>query len=328
MPEPNLSSGHFRRGLSGVAEGAGNPLASLGTLDEITAQLYERILTRPQNRLLMEAVEGPADPLLMAHLKEVCLVLVPGLLYRQFPETGSDGAVVTEIANSMSIPVITIPLDGTEGLEKSAAVIGEWLQAHVPPEKAIVLVSLSKGSAEIMHALAQPGIRPAFQRVIAWISVCGLPFGTPSMEMLMKNRFRRAVLGAYCYFKGWRLATLRALLAHRPSNRVALPAHMTMIQVVPFPLHRHLRSRQSRRLHRRLARLGPNDGYALLEELARLPGYLYPVWGADHCLQGMDGKSARLARLLAFVIQTTCRKTAMSPLPGRAERYQGARSGT
>ncbi len=303
-------------------------MASVGTIDEITAQLYERVRSRPQNRLLMEAVEGSADPLAMTPVKEVCLVLVPGLLYRQFPKTGADGAVVTEIANSMSISVITIPLDGTEGLDASAALIGEWLQSHVPPQKAIVLVSLSKGSAEIMHALAQPDLRPAFQRVVAWLSVCGLPFGTPSMEMLIQNRFRRAVLGTYCYLKGWRLGTLRALLSHRPSNRARPPDHMTLIQVVPFPLHQHLRNRQSRRLHRQLARIGPNDGYALLEELAQLPGYLYPVWGADHCLRGMDRMSARLARLLALVIRTTGRKTAASLLPASDERYQGARSGT
>lgn len=245
----------------------------------------------------------------MTIAKEVCIVLVPGLLYRQLPETGADGAAVMEIANSMSIPVLTIPLDGTKGLETSAATIGEWLQFHVPPAKAIVLVSLSKGSAEVMHALTQPDIRPAFQRVVAWISVSGLPLGTPSMELTMKNPCRRAVLAAYCYVRGWRLSTLRALLAHRPSMRVMPPAHITMIQVVPFPLHEHLRDRSSRRLHRQLAKLGPNDGYALLEELARLPGYLYPVWGADHRLRGMGNLPARLARVLAFVLLTTCRSS-------------------
>jgi hypothetical protein len=154
-------------------------------IDEITAQLYERVRIRPQNRLLIEAVEGPADPLVKTNAKEVCIVLVPGLLYRHFPATGADGAAVFEIANSMSIPILTIPLDGKEGLGTSAATIGEWLQFHVPPAKAIVLVSLSKGSAEVMHALTQPDIRPAFQRVIAWISVSGLPLGTPSMELIM-----------------------------------------------------------------------------------------------------------------------------------------------
>jgi hypothetical protein len=234
---------------------------------------------------------------------DVCIVLVPGLLYRHFPESGADGAALRSVVEAMSIPFVTIPLDGTEGLRASAATIGEWLQSHVPPDKAVVLMSLSKGSGEVMHALAQPDVRPAFQRVIAWISVSGLPLGTPSMELIMRNPLRRAFLGAYCYVRGWKLASIRELLLHRPSQAGMLPPHITLIQVVAFPLHEHLKDRPSRRLHRQLAKIGPNDGYALLDELARLPGYLYPVWGVDHYLRGMDELPARLAKVLAFVLR-------------------------
>lgn len=282
-----------------------NALTSVRIIDEITAQLYERVRINPHNRLLIEAIDGAADPPVMANGKDVCVVLVPGLLYRHFPETGADGAALREIASAMSIPFLTIPLDGTEGLGASAATIGEWLQFHVPPAKAIILVSLSKGSAEVMHALARSDVRPAFQRVIAWISVSGLPLGTPSMELIMRNPLRRAFLGAYCYVRGWKLDSIRELLAHRPSQAKLLPRHITLIQVVAFPLREHLKDRPSRRLHRQLAKIGPSDGYALLEELARLPGYLYPVWGADHYLRGMDELPARLAKVLTFVIQRT-----------------------
>jgi hypothetical protein len=271
-------------------------------IDEITAQLYERICVNPGNRLLIEAIDGPAGPPAMASGADVCLVLVPGLLYRHFPETGGDGEALREIASAMSIPFFTIPLDGTEGLEKAAATIGEWLQFHVPPSRGIVLVSLSKGSAEVMSALAHPELRAAFQRVVAWISVSGLPLGTPSMELIMRNPLRRAFLSAYCRVKGWKLEAIRELLLHRPSHAQLVPPHITLIQVVAFPLHAHLKDRPSRRLHRQLARIGPNDGYALLEELARLPGYLYPVWGADHYLRGIDELPARLSRMLAFVL--------------------------
>ena len=289
----------------------GRPLESVLTkvsmIDEITAQLYERVRIKPQNRLLIEAIDGPGDPPKMAIGADVCVVLVPGLLYRQFPDTGADGTAIRDIANAMSIPFLTIPLDGTEGLEASAATIGEWLQFHVPPAKAIVLVSLSKGSAEVMHAIARFDIRPAFQRVIAWISVSGLPLGTPSMELIMRNPLRRAFLSAYCLVRGWKLGPIREVLAHRPWQGELLPPHIMLIQVVAFPLHEHLTDRPSRRLHLQLAKIGPSDGYALLDELARLPGYLYPVWGADHYLRGMDELPARLAKDLAFVLETARR---------------------
>lgn len=282
-------------------------LTGASMIDEITAQLYERVRIEPRNRLLIEAIDGPVDPPLTTMGADVCVVLVPGLLYKHFPETGGDGAALRKIADTMSIPFVTIPLDGTEGLRASAATISEWLRFHVPPAKAIVLVSLSKGSAEVMHAFAQSDVSPAFQRVIAWISVSGLPLGTPSMELIMRNPLRRAFLGAYCYVKGWKLDSIRELLAHRPSPPKMLPPHITFIQVVAFPQREHLKDRPSRRLHRQLAKIGPSDGYALLEELTRLPGYLYPVWGADHYLRGMDELAARLAKVLAFVLQTTRR---------------------
>jgi hypothetical protein len=278
-------------------------------IDEVTAQLYERVRADPKNRLLIEAIDGSADPPVMPVGKDVCVVLVPGLLYRHFPESGADGAALRDIANAMSIPFLTIPLDGTEGLGASAATIGEWLQFHVPPAKAIVLMSLSKGSAEVMHALARSDVLPAFQRVIAWISVSGLPLGTPSMELIMRNPLRRTFLGAYCYVRGWKLTAIRELLMHRPSHAKMLPPHITLIQVVAFPMREHLKDRPSRRLHRQLAKIGPSDGYALLEELARMPGYLYPVWGADHYLRGMDELPSRLARVLAFVLRTARRSS-------------------
>jgi hypothetical protein len=295
-------------------------LTKVSMIDEMTAQLYERVRIKPQNRLLIEAVDGPGGPAKMAIDADVCVVLIPGLLYKQFPETGADGTALRDIADAMAIPFLTIPLDGTEGLEASAATIGEWLQFRVPPAKAIVLVSLSKGSAEVMHAIARCDSRPAFQRVIAWISVSGLPLGTPSMELIMRNPLRRAFLSAYCLLRGWKLGPIREVLAHRPWQAGMLPPHMMLIQVVAFPLREHLKDRPSRRLHRQLARFGPSDGYALLEELARLPGYLYPVWGADHYLRGMDELPARLAKVLAFVLETARRSSNTTWIHSHNER--------
>lgn len=269
----------------------------------MTARLYERVCAKPHNRLLIEAIDRPAQPSGTTVRENLCLVLVPGLLYRHFPESGGDGQALREIAKAMSIPFVTIPLDGTEGLGTAAATIGEWLQFHVPPSRVVVLVSLSKGSAEVMSAFAQPELHAAFHRVVAWISVSGLPLGTPSMELILRNPLRRAFLSTYCYLRGWKLGAIREVLRHRPSVAMRVPSHITLIQVVAFPLREHLKDRPSRRLHRQLASIGPSDGYALLEELARLPGYLYPIWGADHYLRGVDELPARLAKMLAFVLQ-------------------------
>ena len=55
--------------------------------------------------------------------------------------------------------------------------------------------------------------------------------------------------------------------------------------MVGLPLACHLRTRRARRAWRRLVALGPSDGGGiLLGDLCRLPGLIYPVWGADHYL--------------------------------------------
>ena len=39
----------------------------------------------------------------------------------------------------------------------------------------------------------------------------------------------------------------------------------------------------------------------VLDELAALPGSIYPVWGADHYMRGLADLPGHLARLIAFV---------------------------
>lgn len=277
------------------------------SLDAATIALYERVRRTPQNQALIAAVEAPATEFAAPPAEicsRTCLVLVPGIFYRDYPHTGADGAALKEIAASLGIPVVTVPLDGTEGRDVAAATIRTWLQSKVTPSRTIVLVSLSKGSTEVMRALdTAAGDLSAFDRVAAWISVSGLPLGTPSLELVLRNPLRRFFLRALCFFKGWKLEILRDLLRYRPSPAAQLPAHLAFIQVAAFPLHRHLNDGRSRRFHLQLAGLGPNDGFAPLETLAGLPGMIYPMWGADHYLQGTPDLSVRIRNLLAFVLR-------------------------
>ncbi len=279
-------------------------MADWRALDAETTALYERIRGAAHNRALIEAVDAPAgslpDPELCAR---VCFVLVPGIFYRDYPHTGADGAALKEIAATLSIPVVTVPLDGTEGRDAAVDVICSVLQTAVPPSKTIILVSLSKGSTEVLHALTNAGSHPAFKRVVAWVSVSGLPLGTPSLELVLRNPLRRLFIRALCYFKRWKLEALRDLLLYRPDPPGLLPPHITLIQVAAFPLRSHLTDSRSQRFHRQLAALGPNDGFTPLAALARLPGHMYPMWGADHYLRGRQDLSLRIRNLLAFTLR-------------------------
>jgi hypothetical protein len=278
-------------------------MVDTAAIDAATLRLYERVAGAPHNRVLIGAMEAAPDCGWPSGFSTgVCIVLVPGLFYKEFPHTGADGAVMKDVARSMGIPVLTIPVDESDGIESAADLIIADLLAAPSSATSIILVSLSIGSAEIRHALTKPGASRAFRRVGAWISVSGLPLGTPSLESVLRNPVRRILIKAQSAVKGWKFDVVRDLLRHRPGAPFLLPPHLMFIQVVAFPLHRHLRERRCRRLRTQLAPFGPNDGFTLLEELAALPGHLYPVWGADHYLRGIDDLPARIGRLISFVL--------------------------
>jgi hypothetical protein len=283
--------------------GRGSALSRSGegiaALDNATRALYERVRAAPQNRRLWDALH-PAEPMAQAIAADLRILLVPGILFRDYPETGADGALLRDIATKLQIPFETIPVDGTEGLDAAAAVINERLLA-VPQGVRVLLFSLSKGSAEVRHALSRAEGPAAFRRVHAWVSVSGLPFGTPSVELVLRRPLSRALFGAWFWLKRWKLGRVRELLYHRPAAPFALPPHLRFIQIAAFPLQAQLRDRRSRRLQRKLASFGPNDGFAVLGELAALPGSFYPIWGADHYLHGVADLAPSLERLIEYL---------------------------
>jgi hypothetical protein len=251
------------------------------------------------NRALARALDA-VDPQSVQVVKGLQILLVPGILYRDYPHTGADGAVLREIAARLAIPFHTVPLNGTEGLQASAEIIAERLLA-LPSDARVLLFSLSKGSAEVRYALASKPGHPAFRCIRAWVSVSGLPLGTPSVELVLRRPVSRLIFNTWFWLKGWNLRIVRELLMHRPDAPFELPEHIRFVQVAAFPIHADLRDRRSKRLRRRLAAFGPNDGFAVLGELAKLPGYLYALPQADHYLRGVSDLPTRITRLIGLL---------------------------
>ena len=279
-----------------MPEPTDRPPDVLSKADERTRQLYASVCATPANAALRSIIEAPAARF-TAPPHDLRLVLVPGLFHREYPHTGADGAFLRAVAGALGLGLETIPVDGKSGLDASADAINDYLLSSRRHER-VLLFSLSKGSNEVRHALTRAAGRTAFQRVRAWTSISGLPFGSPAVDLTHANPLRRLVLKPWCRLMGWNYEHLRDTLRHRPGAPFILPAHLRFVQVAAFPLRAHLVDRRSRRLHKNLSPRGPNDGFALLEELTALPGELYPVWGVDHYLSGTKDLAARLEALL------------------------------
>jgi hypothetical protein len=272
-------------------------------IDAATTRLYRSVLASPVHGPFIRRIdEICAQPAPAVWSSNAVLAIVPGAFYRENPDSGADGRVVREQAERLGCPTTIVPLASTGGLRENAEILIDWLARQ--PERPLVLVSLSKGGADVKVALAEPGSERAFGNVAAWINLCGILNGAPIVEWLLSWRLAAVLNRLYHRLRGQDLSFLRDLRygAGRPLDfPLRLPAHLQLISVVGFPLREHLVRGIARRCHRRLAPLGPNDGGLVLADVCALPGLLYPIWGADHYLQPKGGVRELVAAILQYL---------------------------
>jgi hypothetical protein len=265
-------------------------------LDFATALLYDRVLKSPEHRTFFQRVNTDnrrvcGDPPLVG--------IIPGAFYLEHKNTGADGAKLATILKSINCRVEIVPVESFGSLAKNAAIIAAWLSHQ--REQRVALVSLSKGSADLKIAIGLPNAAELFRNVETWVSVSGLPQGTPLVAWLRRQPLRRLGVGLLLRLRGQRYSVVEELrqesdgpLATWPS----IPAHLRVFHVLGFPLHRHLAHPWATRAYDRVAPLGPNDGGGfLLTDVANLRGTVFPVWGADHYLQPSWDAASLLKRV-------------------------------
>jgi hypothetical protein len=231
------------------------------------------------------------------------VLIAPGAFYREHPRYGSDGRLVREAAALAGLTVEMLPVASIGGVRENAAIVRDRLatrrnrpSAHAP----LILVSLSKGGADVRLALEQLGTPPSSLR--AWIQVCGLVHGTPVADRAMGSWWRRSPAAAYLAMRGGRMSLVEELTAGDGtllSSRATAPPGVLVINVVAFPMRRHTFG-ITRLRHRFLATRGPNDGLALLRDEIVEPGLTLPVWGTDHYfrVQGIPDVLSRMFRYI------------------------------
>jgi hypothetical protein len=259
-------------------------LARARGLDLATAILYDRLLRAPEHGSFFRQVHT-AEGLL--EVEPLLVGIVPGAFYREHQNTGADGARIARLAESLNCTVEQIPLRSFGALAENASIIANWLRSR--RGRRCLLVSLSKGGADLKVTLSLPNATELFDSVVAWVSLSGLVQGTPLVQWLGSQPLRQLGVRLLLRLRGHPYSVIDQL-RHGPGTQLAdwpaLPERLRVIHVFGFPLRRHLAHSWAPRGYARLAPLGPNDGGGiLLSDVARLPGTIFPVWGADHYLQ-------------------------------------------
>ena len=255
-------------------------------IDFATALVFDRLVRSPEHGPFIERVRSAATDDRRGR-RPGLLAIVPGVGYVEYPQTGADGGRLREAARGWGWRVETVPVASFGRLADNARAISDWLTRR--SEEPIVLVSLSKGGADVKTALASPETAGGFRGVGVWLDVSGILHGTPLAGWFLRRWYRRLLLRWAGWRRGFDGSILRELDRGAGGPLAAssiVPSRMNVVHVVGIPLSCHLRSKRARRGHRRLAEYGPNDGGGiLLGDLCRLPGRIYPVWGADHYLE-------------------------------------------
>ena len=273
-------------------------------VDFATTLLYHYIRQSAKHAPFIRSIESSDDDFHSSFDPNLRIVIVPGAFYREFPNSGADGRMLRQAAQELGIPVDVIPLKSFGSLKENATIIENWLQQN--NDRPIVLVSLSKGASDLRVAFAQQNAPQTFQSVKAWINLSGITYGSPIVEWLFAYKLRSLWYWLLLTLQGhdFRVAGQMGCDPKSPlSDDLKIPLHMQVIHVVGFPLHCHMTSPLARRMHGRIAPQGPNDGGGIrLADVLRLPGYVYPVWGADHYLQPPGRDMQQLVRaILHFV---------------------------
>ena len=271
-------------------------------VDFATALLFDRWQKSPEHAEFIRRIDllQRTPPGASAARLDAKVVIVPGALYLEHPDIGGDGRLVREIAGSFGLRCDLIPLASVGPVTENARRICGWLAQH-GAEKTI-LVSLSKGGAELKVALASPDAPALFRNVAAWINVCGLLNGSRLANWILDSRIRSGLLRLQYKLqrRDFRFITeLRHGEGTPLDIPLQLPPHMRLVSIVGFPLRQHLTSHFSRFCHRTLAARGPNDGTTMLSDLQRWPGKIYPAWGMDHYFR----PESEARNLIAAVIQ-------------------------
>ena len=213
----------------------------------------------------------------------VKIIIVPGMFYKEHPDVGARGDIVCEIAEECGFQTSIVSTSSKGSIMHNIRLVKEAIQNE--KHERIWLASFSKGSTEIRCALEQLIDSPEIKKVKGWVSISGIPYGTPLATLKQKSLVSKAIWGVTSKTLG--VDTIVSTeLAHEGelANPMRIPSKIDIIHIAGFPIAPHLHP-ELIKFYKRLAPYGPNDGLTLLQDYKNIEGKVYPMWGLDHFLR-------------------------------------------
>jgi hypothetical protein len=299
-------------------------------IDVATAVAFDAVARHEKHHAFVDEVDRERSQPSQVQASGNCgVAFVPNLGFVLDSKSRDVGRRIANAAESLGLAVVEIGTDPTSALAQNGAAICDALLAM--PFDRIVVVSLSKGSADVKIALEQPAAREAFSRVSAWLNVCGLLDGSPVVNWLLANE-QAAEDQLLQWFHRLEPQQVKKILAacrecgrglmSQLARELELPPHIQMFSVIAFPTSDTLSYDHTRVFHSLMSADGPNDGFGLIADQISTPGVIYPVWGADHYIDRFLDVEALALALFGIIVQR-CGLSATTILRSRPQGAVG-----
>ena len=184
-------------------------------IDRATVALYERV--RARHGPFIERIESGDAPHPDGGPPRV--VVMPGAFHAEHPHTGADGRRVFALAAQLGWPAERVPVRSLAPMAENAAALVQFLSRR--PGVPTIVVSLSKGGADVRAAVERPDAADALRDVRAWVNLSGMVTGTPLVQWLRERPLRCIGVRALLRWRRQRFADLEELGAIIGAGKVA-----------------------------------------------------------------------------------------------------------
>jgi hypothetical protein len=269
--------------------------------EDPAAQPFRRYFAEELRRMNTNSDEEPLD--VPADYKDLYMVIVPGAFYESSPELNGDFAIQRRALARYGWRSCVILTEDNGSIDDNAYIVACVLRRLHRQGRRVVLISASRGAAEIAMAVGMLMSPEETSNLRGWINVVGVPRGTPVTDET--TSFPMCILVAI-YQRINHLGSLagpRSMTTYRSRPRyeasLPLPEHMAIVNYFGIPLSGHI-GEATEGGYRRLRKYGPNDGVTLVIDCPIEGHPLVPEIGLDHHMRDPQAevKAVALARAM------------------------------
>lgn len=265
-----------------------------------TAMLYESILKSEHHTFINKINNYPATPIKPS--KDIKLLLVPGLFYKEAPEVGADGEIIARIASSSGFKVEKLNLHSKGNLKKNHNLILNAIKNEKHPN--VWIFALSKATAEVKQIFDKHLINKP-TNIKGWVNISGIWNGTHLANHMLSNLAKRAYRKSLYSITGVSYKALQELQTHhiRWLKNKKPPESLDIINIFALSLLSVVHPTLIKQ-YKVLSKYGPNDGVVAFDDISKIYGKIYPIWGSDHYMHNLKF-SALTYKLLHYIDNST-----------------------